>query len=252
MTKSKINNTNDLQKEISRGFRNSRILVAIGERLPKLVRELLYQFYRIRAERKVLKGYKTTLPLLDKNIAELQAGMQTPEYKRSRFPQFFNNMLFFHLAIKDILLTHKELLLAKDLGVQNMHTRTLALHLYEFAQDFQKLNGKDFRHELATIPDSKEILKRFDNLKRYFHQFRPDYEVMLKDIRHHTIAHKDNDALLLHNKLSGIDHLKIIEIETAAFLLFALYDKFQKDTAAHFAAHQPEIAAMPYPNGYRD
>ena len=212
------------------------------------MREPLYKIYSFRAKRKVLRGYKTTLPTLEKSISELQIGMSDSEFKKNRFPQYFNSMLFFRIAIKDILVIHKELLLTKNKEVQNIHARTLALHLYEFAQDFQKLNGKDFRRELATIPQSDEILRKFDLLKHHFHTIKPHYEQLLKDIRHHTIAHKDNDALLLNSKINNIDHLKIVEIETAAFLLFALYDKFLKDAGGNFVKYQAEIIKMPYLN----
>ena len=236
-----------LSEEIIKTAGNSKRLIVIGELMPKFIRRHYYNYYLIQSERKAIKGYRKLYPKLEENIAALQKGMDTPEFKKNRFQLFFNNRLFFLLAIRDILTTHEQLLLNRNKNAENILARTLALHLYEFIQDFQKLNGKDFRGELATIPHPENILKQFDQIKQYFHKIKPDYESLLKDIRHHTIAHKDKDALKLQQKISDVDQLKIIEAETLAFLLFSIYDKFLQDTGEHFVKFPKEIASLPYP-----
>ncbi len=238
--------TTKLNEDITRSIKEGQSLWKLKEYLPGFIVRFIYKRYRVRSQRKVLRGYLTILPLLEKNIAELKTGLENGEFKKNRFPKFFNNMLFFNISFKDILVTHKQFLMSKDKEELNLLARTLALHLHEFSKDFQELNGKLFRRELETMPYPTDLLKKFDDLKNGYKNIAPSYNTLLANIRHNAIGHKTKDAKILVNTIKDVDKLQIIEIETLAFLLFALYDKFQKDVVLHLSKHHTEIAKMPY------
>ncbi|MDB5118355.1 MAG: hypothetical protein JWQ79_3847 [Mucilaginibacter sp.] len=216
--------------------------------LPKSITKAIFRLYNFNANRKLRKSNNVILPKLEKDITDIKAFIERSDFKRHGFPKAVNNKLFFSISIKDIILTHKQFMAAKDKEEQNLLARSLALHLHEYLNDFQKLTGKSFRQELLTIPYPEQILKEFDSIKLGYKTISDRYIKTLADVRHNSIGHKTKDAKILIDNIKQIDALLIREIETISLLLYALYDKFHNSIFLHIMKYPNEIAKMPYLN----
>ena len=125
-------------------------------------------------------------------------------------------------------------------------SRLLALHLYEYLTDFQKITGKYFRNQLKTIPFPEDILKQFDEMKGIYRFIQEKYLRDLADIRHNVIGHKTKDVKALINSIKTFDNLFIQEIGVSGLMLYALYLQFYNKVNTHLTKYPQEIARMPY------
>jgi hypothetical protein len=213
---------------------------------PRLVKKLIFKLYYLNSIWLQFKSDNKFLPKLTKDIDEFKAAIENEDFKRNRFPKLFYNKLFFAVSIRDIVRTNHQYLKTKDKGEQNLLSRSLALHLYEFIQDFQKLTGKSFRQQLQTIPFPEDVLEQFDSLKLGYRNISARYVQFLAEVRHTAIAHKTKEVKTLVDNIQNLDQLQVREIATMSLLLYGLYDQFHNDIFVHLMKYHKEVAQIPY------
>jgi hypothetical protein len=191
---------------------------------------------------------KKALKNITNNIEAINKALKGENYYMYRFPIFIGNWQHLSISFKDILINQNIHLLAKDQNEKNLTARTLALLLYEFLEDFQKLNNKAFRIDLLTSPNPELIIKAYDELKNVYKVIKNEFWQKLGDIRHQTIAHKNKkDVRLLFDSIEKIDVLDIKGAFTFIHILYASYEVFRIQFTKHIEFHKDEIAKIPYP-----
>ena len=191
---------------------------------------------------------KRALKKITNNIEVVNKALRGENYFMYRFPMFIENWQHLTISFKDILINENIHLLSRDQNEKNLTARTLSLLLYEFLEDFQKLNNKTFRTELLTTPNPELIIKAYDELKNVYKVIKNEFWQKLGDIRHQTIAHKDKkDVGMLFDSIEKIDVLDIKGAFTFIQILYASYEGFRIQFTKHIVFHKDEIAKIPYP-----
>ncbi len=219
---------------------------------PKIPKSLI-NFFIYFLERKHYKANKKIISNLNHLITNVDNTLRNEFYYRQRFPLFIESWQHFNISMKDILICHNQILKCKNKDDKNLLNRTLALFLYEFLEDFQKLLNKKYRRELETVPNNDSILNKFDELKRTYKVTNENYKNNIQDIRHQTIAHKQKESS--KDLLNSINHLDELDIKTAYCfigIMYGCYEQFRINLLNHIIKNKDEIATIPYPNGRID
>lgn len=168
---------------------------------------------------------------LNEEISNLESAISEVSEKSNStdIPIILNNFLFFRVTFKDIVLSTQLLLEEENEQKKNLLLRSLVLHIYEFLDDTKDFLGKKFRADLKEISDYDFHLQELNLLKRYYELIKKLKFKELSDIRHSVIAHKDQNSIVLNNKIKEIDHIDIDSSWLLIFLLFALIIRFQKN-----------------------
>jgi len=151
------------------------------------------------------------------------------KYSTPNLSFILNSVLFFRTNFKDIVLVTKQMNSEKDEQQKNLTARTLALHLYEFLDDTKDFMGQKMRKELEHFPDSNFHIEELNKLNKYYQTIKQPIFQELRDIRHSTIGHKDQNSLELHRKIKEIN---IANIERSCMMVWVIIDlilKFQKN-----------------------
>jgi hypothetical protein len=129
--------------------------------------------------------------------------------------QFMNIGLYFLLAERDIQAVRADAFAHPNTTKRNIALRTLLLTIYEW--DMGKVTGRrmGFIYEATGLSSETkdEVVKALKELKKA----RKVIESQFSDIRHNTIAHREPDAILQYEIISGLNIMQFSSVLTSFY-----------------------------------
>ena len=98
---------------------------------------------------------------------------------------------------------------------QNLYTRFLVLHLYEFLKSTNNRFGKEFNQLFDEFVPEQKLKDQFRTVQKELSKLNDTYAVKLNNIRNAVIAHKDFDPQTQLKATHDIDPNEIAAIAYA-------------------------------------
>jgi len=115
--------------------------------------------------------------------------------------------LFVTVANYDILILARNLRYGRLKWEKNLYSRVTALTVEEIIEDIRQLSGNEFR-EIVKGFIGDGLIPELNSQMKLLTKMQKQNEVILKDIRNVTIAHRDKDALKQLAIIEKIDPFK--------------------------------------------
>lgn len=151
------------------------------------------------------------------------------QYKTYVVPIILNSMLFFRLTLVDLLTVTTQYHNSKSKHEKNIIIRNLAVHLYEFFDDTKDFLGPKMKDSLKGMPDEGILTKDLYSVKSYYKALKDIVFKSLMEIRNNSGAHKEQNAIILRNKIDEIDNDKIIGYLIMSMLFLGMIIQFQNN-----------------------
>lgn len=90
--------------------------------------------------------------------------------------------------------------------------RSLALLLFEIAEDIPEVFGKPFRASLAALAVPTGLRACVDAKTKAINAFRNQHHLILKEIRTVAVAHREHDAIGLLETIERIELLEMLDL----------------------------------------
>lgn len=115
--------------------------------------------------------------------------------------------MFVTVANYDILILARNLRYGRLKWEKNLYSRVTALTVEEIIEDIRQLSGNEFR-EIVKGFIGDGLIPELNSQMKLLTKMQKQNEVILKDIRNVTIAHRDKDALKQLAIIEKIDPFK--------------------------------------------
>ncbi|MGJ8643404.1 MAG: hypothetical protein ACSHX9_08365 [Luteolibacter sp.] len=122
----------------------------------------------------------------------------------------WNAALFLNTVSYDLSICMIDLVYERDIWKRRYIARSLALLLFEIGEDITTVFGRQFRQAATTLGVSKDQLNAIGDETKKFSVFWNDHRKLLKEIRTVASAHRDHDAIVLHESIDGIDLFNLL------------------------------------------
>lgn len=116
-----------------------------------------------------------------------------------------NAALFQNTVSYDLSIVVSDLVRERDVWKRRFIARSLALLLFEIGEDIPAVFGKKFRDASAALGVSNSQLNALDAETQKVALFWNEHRALLKVIRSIAAAHRDHDAIAIHETIDGID-----------------------------------------------
>ncbi len=120
--------------------------------------------------------------------------------------------LFLNTAAYDLSITLYDLVYEKNEWKRRLIARNLSTLLFESAEDLTAIFGKPFRESVAQLAVPYSLLNAFETEHKKLRVFWNNHAKMLKSIRTICGAHRDHDAVLMHETIESLDLLTMLRI----------------------------------------
>jgi hypothetical protein len=117
----------------------------------------------------------------------------------------WNAALFLNTVSYDLSIGVVELVYERDVWKRRLIARSLALLLFEIGEDIPAVFGKKFRDASTALGVSEIQLNSVGAETKKVSAFWNENRALLKEIRTIAAAHRDHDAIALHESIDGID-----------------------------------------------
>ncbi len=163
-----------------------------------------------------LKREEIRIPLLQEAMEAVKKYYQDSKKSNlEHFEKIDNVILFLLIMERDMsVLILNYLKIFTNNWEQKYIARQIALLVYEMSQDIPQLLNGNFRISLRTIPLWDGAEEELNKITKSLHKFNEVNRIMLEDIRHFVIAHRDQDAfkqIEIIEKLDPDEIYKIVE-----------------------------------------
>jgi hypothetical protein len=159
----------------------------------------------------------------------------------------WNAALFLNTVSYDLSIGLLDLVYERDNWRRRLIARSLALLLFEIGEDIPSVFGKSFREAATALGASKEDLKKLGAETKQVSAFWSEHRPLLKKIRTIAAAHRDHDAIALHEAIDAID---LFELLALGLKLGAMMNTLGKVTQLiiNFTAgvEPPELKTKPH------
>ena len=120
----------------------------------------------------------------------------------------FNIGLHLLLAERDIQAIKIDALTHPDEWTRKLHTRTIAMTIYEWK--FDNVTGQALRKALELIDTPDELKAEITAALRHLRKVQERVESHFGMLRNKTIAHRDPDALLVYRAIRDLKTMEVI------------------------------------------
>lgn len=170
--------------------------------------------------------------------------------------------LYSALTQCDLSVLIKRYRIAKRAHEKSLYARMIAMTAIEFFEDINTLIGRDLLKELS-ITYFEDFVPVFKNINKKFGQLRKENEILLRQIRNNSSAHKSLDSLKFLELTYDIDtdkiyllgiSIKVLSVELAVELVklsgrlltfmtevFKLFDEVMKKYDGNPEANIPDL-----------
>jgi len=122
----------------------------------------------------------------------------------------WNAALFLNTVSYDLSIGIIDLVYERDLWKRRLIARLMALLLFEIGEDIPTVFGKNFRAAAKALNVPEEHIAAVGAETKKFSVFWNENRSLLKEIRTVAAAHREHDAIALHESINGIDLFKLI------------------------------------------
>lgn len=122
----------------------------------------------------------------------------------------WNAALFLNTVAYDLSIGVIDLVYERDTWRRRFTARSLALLLFEIGEDIPTVFGRKFREAATTLGVSKDQLTAVGAETKQFSAFWNENRCLLREIRTITAAHRDHDAIALHESIDRIDLFELL------------------------------------------
>lgn len=124
----------------------------------------------------------------------------------------WNPCLFLNMVAFDLSYLLSDLAHERDAWRRRLTARHLATLLFEISEDLPGVFGRAFNKALDELRAPPELRDKFRSEMKAVSAFWNDNRGRLKEIRQVCGAHRDHDALLLHQSIAGLDLLETLQL----------------------------------------
>ncbi|MHB8151201.1 MAG: hypothetical protein ACYDIB_13685, partial [Desulfobulbia bacterium] len=129
---------------------------------------------------------------LEKTLEVIAAGVRETQKQRVLpMEHIWNAAGYINTCSFDLAVAGEALILEDDYWKRRYFSRMAAINIYEASIDIPNIVGKEFRTEVARLPDGEGFLKGLGQEIKKLHTFRAAHALWLKDIRVCCAAHRD-------------------------------------------------------------
>lgn len=122
------------------------------------------------------------------------------------------NLAFYALLFdQDLAYFTDAIVLAVGDRKRRFMAKNEAILLYEVAQDFPHMLGKDFRQAVSNIGASNRIVSELNSVSSDLNKFWQLHRTYLGDIRNTLAAHREQDSLKYSEMLDSLNPLEIMK-----------------------------------------
>lgn len=159
---------------------------------------------------------KKAIKAIDENILKKQESIEEiskilidfKKYNYSKHNSFLNLCIFSDIVCIDLMLLLEKIRLANRSQEKKLYARFIALTAVDYLDNISVLIGSECLKELKNNK-MDEFLDEFKAVHKKFSLFKTTNQVLLREIRNNTVAHKNKDALFLQEQIDNLDVEKI-------------------------------------------
>jgi hypothetical protein len=123
-----------------------------------------------------------------------------------------NACLFLNMIAHDLSVLVFDLAYERDEWRRRFIARSLALVLYEVADDLPAVFGKQFRDALRILAVPQDLVDNLNQQMARVSDYWNRNREMLSGIRTVSAAHREHDALKLHETIDSLDLLELLSL----------------------------------------
>jgi hypothetical protein len=124
--------------------------------------------------------------------------------------RIWNACLFLNDAAYDHSILIFDLACERNEWRRSLAARSLALLLFEVSEDIPAVFGKDFRASMDALDVPADLKAAVSTATKEVSSFFHQHRSMLKEIRVAAAAHRDHDAVALHETIERMDLLTML------------------------------------------
>ena len=181
-----------------------------------------------KAKRDVKKLREELKLAIDKNILDSQNSIDDftqifedfKKYNYSKHDSFLNLCIFSDVVAIDLTLLLEKFQFAERKQEKKLYARVMAIVILDYLDNIAVLIGSNCLAELKRN-NMLELMDEFKSMHKNFSAFKKENELLLREIRNNTIAHKTKDALMLSKQINDLNEDEIYQFG----LQFKIYIK---------------------------
>ncbi|MGB7207250.1 MAG: hypothetical protein WBD27_01190 [Pyrinomonadaceae bacterium] len=138
--------------------------------------------------------------------------IKTDAVNAGNFRKIFNLAFYALLFDQDLAYFTDAIVQAVGDRRRRFMAKNEAILLYEVAQDFPHMLGKDFRQAVSNIGAPSNIISDLNNVSSDLNRFWQQHKNYLGNIRNNLAAHREKDSLKYSEMLESLNPLAIMKI----------------------------------------
>ena len=179
----------------------------------------LLRWYKNQKARREIKELREEVKhAIDKNISDSQNSIDQftqilvdfKKYNYSKHDSFLNLCIFSDVVDIDLTLLLEKFRLAERKQEKKLYARVVAIVILDYLDNIGVLIGSNCLAELKRN-NMIEFIDEFKLIHKNFSAFKKENELLLREIRNNTIAHKTKDALVLSQQINNLNEDEIYE-----------------------------------------
>jgi hypothetical protein len=135
----------------------------------------------------------------------------------------WNAIQYCSIADLDLSILVHQLMIAETDWRRKLYARMLAMTLFECVSDIPAIMAKDFRVGITSLANKHNIWEELESLRKDLANFGKKHRIVLEEIRHIVIAHRDQRADL---QLVVIKNIKVIMVWELSMEFKTILEKF--------------------------
>ena len=170
----------------------------------------MFEKYKLnRSRRKAIKAIDENILKKQQSIEEISKILiDFKKYNYSKHNSFLNLCIFSDIVCIDLIILLEKIRIAKRPQEKKLYARFIAVTAVDYLDNIGVLIGSDCLKELKNNK-MDEFLDEFKIVHKKFSMFKTANQVLLREIRNNTAAHKNKDSLFLQEQIDNLDVEKI-------------------------------------------
>ena len=175
-----------------------------------------------KVNRLVLKDLDKYEQLILKNLDIVQTARNFENTFQSDAP-LWNAIQYCSIADLDLSILIHQLMVAETDWRRKLYARMLAMTLFECVSDIPAIMAKDFRSGITSRANKNDVWEGVESVRKDLANFGKKHKIILEEIRHIAIAHRDQRAGL---QLVVIKNIRVTMVWELSMEFKTILEKF--------------------------
>lgn len=175
-----------------------------------------------KVNRLVLKDLDKYEQLILKNLDIVQTARNFENTFQSDAP-LWNAIQYCSIADLDLSILIHQLMVAETDWRRKLYARMLAMTLFECVSDIPAIMAKDFRSGITSRANKNDVWEGVESVRKDLANFGKKHKIILEEIRHIAIAHRDQRADL---QLVVIKNIRVTMVWELSMEFKTILEKF--------------------------